>query len=113
MVNLGPTNALPDAIYVSIGNSDDKLSQKRWFEFVRNVDSVVRLRSLEVHGAWFSNPVSPYQNACWCFEIWPSEARILKTELAMLAHDFGQDSITWAPAKVEFIAPAVPKLEEA
>lgn len=89
-------------VYVSIGNSDDKLTQAEWAQFVRELDSSVRHHSGDrVHGAWLSESASPWQNACWCVEYadldaWPTQVEEQKRWLARLAHKFRQDSIAWA-----------------
>lgn len=91
------------AIYISIGNSDDKLTQAQWSEFIAEVDDAIRLAP-EIHGRWFSAPQSPYQNACWCIDrISPDRVRLLKSKLQELASCFNQDSIAWADASTEFI----------
>lgn len=81
--------------YVSIGNSDDKLSQRDWAAFYVEVDEILRWYATTIHGAWMSESVSPWQNACWRVEFLadPAEA---KTKLAECAARFNQDSIAWA-----------------
>jgi hypothetical protein len=97
-------------VFVVIGNSDDKLSQARWAEFVKEVDAAVPQNGprIQRHGVWFSRPDDQWQNACWCFGVdvtvsatwWVS----MKTHLAELAVKFGQDSIAWADTSMmEFI----------
>lgn len=93
-------------VYVSIGNSDDKLSQARWRKFWLLVRAAVTEAAAEVHGEWMSSPVSQYQNACIGFTVHTADATRLKDLLAGLAGDFGQDSIAWAEANVEFLVPA-------
>jgi len=54
-------------VYISIGNSDDKLTQAEWSQYV--VEIIARVVSIgHTHGAWFSLPHTAYQNACWCVE---------------------------------------------
>lgn len=85
--------------YVSIGNSDDMLTQGRWSMFVHDMDVVLE-EAGHIHGAWFSRPDSAYQNACWCVEVvQPVVAKLQKT-LTIFAQKYGQDSITWAEAPV-------------
>lgn len=94
-------------VYVSIGNSDDKLTQQQWSEFQRQFRCLLRRYFVNSHGDWVSEPSSPWQNACFCLEIAESDASECKRELAALAEQFGQDSIAWAVApKTEFIGPA-------
>lgn len=103
-------------VYISIGNSDDKLSQAQWAEFVTHVD-IALLAQSEVpdsaisarHGNWRSLPDDPWQNACWCIDHdnTIADPEELKAELADLARSFGQDSIAWAEAPTtEFLTPA-------
>lgn len=97
-------------VYISIGNSDDKLTQSRWHQYF--VETGFRIRRAaeagkgKVHGQWVSEPASAWQNACWCAELHPDSAELLKLSLAHLAADFEQDSIAWAVASTEFIGAA-------
>ncbi len=96
-------------IYVSIGNSDDKLTQRQWSSFCEAVSTEIRRYHSTFHGEWYSLPDSPYQNACFCFDIdAPDHSPILdlREQLSLLAHAFNQESITWAEADTEFLAPA-------
>lgn len=93
-------------VYVSIGNSDDKLTQQRWAAYWATVRRVVLAYADRVHGEWMSAPVAPYQNACICLEVWHPAAATLRAELQRAAREFGQDSIAWAEAVTEFITPA-------
>lgn len=92
--------------YVSIGNSDDKLTQVEWSRFVIDFSAMVVSLASQTHGAWFSHPASPRQNACWCLEF-ASEAmaQTAKDEARSLAAKYRQDSIAWAVAETEFLTP--------
>lgn len=98
-------------VYVSIGNSDDKLSQLDWASFVEQVDrgvsTVAMLEGVRVHGRWYSLPSEPWQNACWCIEY--DEAlheniEDLRQLLRACARKYRQDSIAWAVATTEFLS---------
>lgn len=98
-------------VYVSIGNSDDKLPQARWAEFAGKVHHVLANAASaydgHIHGSWFSLACDPSQNACWCIEL-PAEASApVRAALASLAGTYEQDSITWAEASTELIAAEV------
>jgi hypothetical protein len=96
-------------VYISIGNSDDKLTQVEWSHFCQETTLAVIGYAGKVHGRWFSLPDSRYQNACWCVEFdyatgGDDNAAALKEELAVLARECKQDSIAWAEVKeTEFI----------
>ncbi len=92
--------------YVSIGNSDDKLSQKEWARFCTLLDSKLIHSMIRVHGRWMSFTNSEFQNDCWCFE---TEDGVLmdwlRDQFRRLAGYFGQDSIALAKAETEFLTP--------
>ena len=100
-------------IYISIGNSDDKLTQADWSSFVLDVDrafeAAVRYEGARVHGRWYSLPTDPWQNACWCAE-WANDLahvlEALQRSLIGIARMYRQDSIAWAVARTEFLTPA-------
>ena len=91
-------------IYVSIGNSDDKLTQREWADFIMEVSAKVVSQADRIWGEWFSGPQSPYQNACWCllFDS-PERAGWARQEAITLRKQFRQESIAWATADTEFL----------
>ena len=93
-------------VYVSIGNSDDKLSQREWADFISDTADTIAPAAEQIHGAWFSAPDQPWQNMSICFEIGEASVDGLKGSLEQLAADYRQDSIAWAVvAETEFIGP--------
>ena len=90
-------------VYISIGNSDDRLTQSEWSKFV--LDMAAEVTSVgQVHGAWFSQPASPWQNACWCIEFpGDKEAAAAKAVASEIRKKYRQDSIAWAIAATEFV----------
>jgi hypothetical protein len=92
-------------VYISIGNSDDKLSQAEWSQFVLELSAEVVSLAAQTHGAWFSQPVVAWQNACWCVEFASEAQEMTAMEMtAKLARKFGQESIAWAVAETTFIS---------
>lgn len=96
--------------YITIGNSDDKLTQQEWAAYFSAVAVAIQRATAAaggtVHGQWASEPASAWQNACWCIDIGTDSAELLKWRLAEIAGDFRQESIAWAEArKTEFIRP--------
>lgn len=93
-------------VYISIGNSDDKLSQRRWADFVADVHFLLEDAGRTVHGAWHSAPAAPWQNACWCLELPESVVERIKAQLAVIAGQYEQDSIAWAEVpSTDFLGP--------
>jgi hypothetical protein len=91
-------------VYVSIGNSDDKLTQVEWAAYAGTVQGAVRRAAGAVYGEWTSLPLAAFQNACWCVEVEPARADALRRELSGIAGMYRQDSIAWAEVPLtEFI----------
>ena len=92
-------------VYISIGNSDDKLTQEHWHDFYEQVRTDVYRLASEIHGEWVSLPTSRYQNACWA--IVPRRHLDIikaKADLGALASAYLQDSIAWAECpETEFL----------
>ena len=91
-------------VYISIGNSDDKLSQVQWSAFVAAVRDQARHHAWEIHGEWYAAPDADFQNACFCIAVSDDEAGRLRECLVQVREHYGQDSIAWAAAQeTEFI----------
>lgn len=80
---------------ISIGNSDDKLSQRQWAAFQIDVRYHLRDIDADIYGSWHSYPDSIYQNACFCFELPDEQIPELKNVLSILAEDYKQDAIAF------------------
>lgn len=95
-------------IYISIGNSDDKLTQADWAQYCIEVTAAIERTCTRIHGRWLSAGDSPWQNACWCVVPLDAEHEAeLRKALASAARAWLQDSIAWAEAVTEFITPEV------
>lgn len=95
-------------VHVSIGNSDDKLTQAEWSSFKWSVESAVRHATSEVYGSWVSPSADPWQNACWAFAIDPGspQCAYLRSQLRLLGAHYSQDSIAWCRGDTEFMTAA-------
>jgi hypothetical protein len=95
----------PIMVYVTIGNSDNKLTQEEWVGLIGVVRYWTNRLAEHVHGQWYSEPASVYQNANFGFEIRREHMPELKSLLKQACVDFKQDSIVWAEAHVEMVTP--------
>jgi len=95
--------------YITIGNSDDKLSQQRWAEFCQQVDRHLKGAVFLRHFHGYSLPNAAWQNAIWAIEINDASDALVdavKEGLRRLADQFKQDSIAWTQAPfTEFLIP--------
>lgn len=94
-------------IYVTWGNSDNRLSQRAWANFCNEMQTQVKGAGFycQVFGEWFSLPNSTWQNACIAFEA-PfrlDKRELLKRRLLEVAAKYNQHSIVWAEAKPTFL----------
>lgn len=83
-------------VYVSIGNSDDKLSQKDWSRFISDVRRAMVNWGASWFGEWFSMPDSPYQNACFGASFDHDNIGGLRASLAQIRELYRQDSVAFA-----------------
>jgi hypothetical protein len=96
----------PLIVHVAIGNSDNKLTQRQWFNFHHDTHRAIESAASEIHGAWVSPSTSPYQNAGWAFLVIDDGYRNrLRGWLSELAEQYEQDSIAWNESATELITP--------
>lgn len=105
-------------VYISIGNSDDKLSTVEWEDLweavARLIDRFVESEAAPgacIVGSWMSHPDSWWVNACWAVAIPATVADAavmdLRAGLRAAAQAFRQDSIAWAMCpNTDFLTPA-------
>lgn len=91
-------------VYASIGNSDDKLTQREWSNFVSEMNTIIRHYAIQIYGWWFSNTDAPWQNAVAAFLLDANKQDALRDELTQLRIIYKQDSVAWAVVNhTEFI----------
>lgn len=99
---------------VSIGNSDDKLPQKRWSEFINGLGLVLANLEIDfpgkidIHFFGSSNPVGEWQTVTTVFNA-PATREVndaIRGQLADLAAEFEQDSIALTIGSTTFVKAA-------
>lgn len=95
-----------EVVYIGIGNSDDKLTQTQWASYIDRVH-LTCLTAGEMVQETFSKPDVPWQNACFCVRVKPARQLWLERKLEVIAGQFRQDSISWAPAVTTLLRPKV------
>ena len=98
-------------VHIAIGNSDNRLTQQQWGAYWSEVDRLVQSVSPHIHGAWLSASVSPYQNACWGFEVFDEGywgRPTVQAVLREIAGRYGQDSVAWNESETVFL-PSIPE----
>jgi hypothetical protein len=93
-------------VYITIGNSDNKLKQADWASFCQKISSLVETLAEVVHGQFYTLSSSSYQSACFSAVFSENAATLVKGKLRNLAFHYSQDSIVWAETEPEFLTPA-------
>jgi len=88
---------------IQIGNSDNKLTQQEWSQFVDLVNSLAK-HCMEIHFSGGSSFDKPWQNACWVGVIKTSEnQQMLHERLIETKERFKQDFIALTIGETEFV----------
>ena len=78
-------------IVVSIGNTDNKLTQQEWHDFVTEVHNAIsnvgKVHFFGAPGNW-----EAWQNAAWIFEIEPKFPNIFMQHLRDIRKKYNQES---------------------
>ena len=93
-------------ITLQIGNSDNKLTQVEWSEFVHEVGKTLEFLCGPIHFHGCSHGAARWQNAAWVAEIVsPKNLDDVRTDLRIIARKFRQDSIALTTGNTEFVSP--------
>ena len=92
-------------VTIQIGNSDDKLTQLQWSNFVDAVDSAIAAFKGQPHFSGGSDNAKPWQNYCWVFllEDDPLITESFQRQLADVRAKYQQDSVAWTEGKTLFV----------
>lgn len=90
-------------VFVSIGNSDDKLTQKEWAKFCARTREAVNTYAATYLGEWYSKPGEQWQNMCVAADIDRNSMDHLFAELEILRVAYRQDSIAVLPGETIFV----------
>lgn len=80
---------------IQIGNSDDKLTQKEWSNFVLNVEYHIQQYATQIHFAGGSHGNASWQNYAWVFghELQPLPLKAFLGGLKSIRSMYKQDSL--------------------
>lgn len=92
-------------VYVTIGNSDNKLTQSEWRSYTDDLTKCIRLYYSVIFGEFYSLPNSFVQNACYSGQIRQMNIPEFKQELKKLAKKYNQDSIAIVFGESELLEP--------
>lgn len=90
-------------ITIQIGNSDDKLTQKEWSEFVCEMLNAIHIFSKEIHFGGGSASFEEWQNYAWVFVATKDQIKNLKARIKPIREFYRQDSVAWTEGETDFI----------
>lgn len=88
---------------VSIGNSDNKLTQLEWHDYVAWVDELVEKYKQHSYFRGFSPGDAAWQNAAWWFTMDEEHEAQLKSDFRWLLPKYKQESIALVLGNTELI----------
>lgn len=83
------TDTDPDMVFVYVSNGGDLISQQFWYRLCTAIQDLLERMAHTVEGSWHTEPVSPFQSACWGFRPMPGAAEDLRAELVKLQERYG------------------------
>ena len=90
-------------VVIQIGNSDNKLTQSEWSNFVKAMKLTIENVCQRTHFFGGSTTFDPWQNVCWVIEMRDDGLDKLKTDMINIRKFYDQDSIAVVFGNVEFI----------
>jgi len=88
-------------IIVQIGNSDDKLTQREWSEFIAQVHHLMSM-NCNLHFSGGSAPHEKWQNYCFVGQLL-GDLFYVKRHLTDIRKSYRQDSVALTIGETEFI----------
>lgn len=88
---------------IQIGNTDNKLTQQQWSDFVLETNQTIAQYAQAVHFFGGSPNWYAWQNVCWVIEIGRTLLPVLKRDLVTLKDRFNQESLAWTLGETVFI----------
>ena len=88
-------------ITIQIGNSDDKLTQIEWSNYVSEIQDMLVDSGTKIHFFGGSTTWSPWQNVAWVIDT--NEAQEIAAAVGQIRKKYNQDSVAWTEGSTLFI----------
>ncbi len=90
-------------ITIQIGNSDDKLTQSQWAEFVSVVKDKIYNYAGAIHFFGAPSNFERWQNAAWVITCDERIIEEFKDAISIAGKRFRQDSVAWIEGEIQFV----------
>lgn len=99
---------MAETITIQIGNSDNKLTQQEWSNFILDVTNMIHLSIIatnnpSIHFSGGSEASKPWQNYCWVFNANKSTTEKIIASLEQIRQMYRQDSVALTIGETKFI----------
>lgn len=88
---------------IQIGNTDNKLTQQEWSEYVEAVHAATTVDGIETHFFASSEGSKPWQNACWVVAIRETELDPMLSSVKKIRKQYKQESVAIVLGDVRLI----------
>lgn len=88
---------------IQIGNSDNKLTQQEWSQFVDEIREATNTDGIETHFFASSEGSKPWQNACWVVAIRETEVEDMLKTVKKIRRRYKQESVAIVLGDVRLI----------
>lgn len=89
-------------VTIQVGNSDNKLSQQEWSDFVSETECAIK-NNLHVHFSGGSDCKSPWQNYAWVVVGNNEYLAMVRNYIKIIREKYKQESVAWTEGTTEFI----------
>lgn len=91
-------------LYITIGNTDNKLDQQTWHTFTQHLYKLMLLHCHTIHGEFYTQSNTPYQTCCMSGELYNEyNSGDVEKAVSELAKNFNQDSIAMSIANTKLV----------
>lgn len=90
-------------VTLQIGNTDDKLTQEEWANYVADMRAAIMSLASQTHFFGGASNWDRWQNVAWIVVCGPGEIEQLKTAASAVRKQYRQDSVAWLVGDTEFI----------
>lgn len=90
-------------VSIQAGNSDDKLTQRKWSRFVGALSEIIAHHEIARHFHGGPPTSAPWQNVCFVVAIHADGLERLKQDLTKCRKDYNQDSVCVLTGQPEFV----------
>ena len=90
-------------ITVSIGNSDNRLTQTEWHNFVNDMKLVIQLNTIQIHFFGGAPNWDPWQNVAWIAELEEGRLEGIQAAITKVRERYKQDSAMVMIGEARFI----------